>query len=361
MKIVHITAMCPLSPNSGIPVVLKQLTDAQNKLEGIESIVLSLKGDVKDIGSPYFHYLDNRKVIDFLKEEKPDIAIIHSFFHIEYVEVADALIKERIPFFVEPHGAFGNSAMKKSRFKKMVANATIFRKQIKFAVGYIFTNKAEMEDSVYRTPRDLIICNGVLPEVIYAANQKPIETISNPVFYFLGRFDVNHKGLDYLFDALDIIDRKKIVLKIRIFGTGTDEQIMYVNKRISAYKNLQIKNLGTIYGSEKKAALEGCNILILTSRYEGSPMTILDGLSYGNPCVVTPGTNVADELVKNNVGWKTDLDSKQIADCILRAEEEYRKSAADMVSRCKQYVLDNYTWDVIAENSVRLYAQVINN
>lgn len=361
MKILHITAMCPLSPNSGIPVVLRQLTDAQNKLEGVNSIVLSLKGDVKDIGSPYFYFLGGRKVDDFLKEEKPDLAIIHSFFHMEYVEAADALLKEKIPFFVEPHGSFGKNAMRKSHIKKAVANATIFRKQIKGAIGYIFTNTAEMEDSIYRTKNDLLIPNGVLPEVINAANSKPLETIKNPVFYFLGRFDINHKGLDYLFDALDILDKKKESLIIRIFGTGTDEQIEYVSKRISLYKNLQIENMGTIYGPEKKVALENCNILLLTSRYEGSPMTILDGLSYGNPCVVTPGTNVADEVEKNNIGWKTDLDPQKIADCILKAEDEYRESATDMFFRCKKYVLDNYTWDAIAENSVRLYAQIINN
>lgn len=54
MKILHITAMEPLSPNSGIPAVLKQLTDAQNAIPSVDSFVLSLKAEVNEIGSPYF-------------------------------------------------------------------------------------------------------------------------------------------------------------------------------------------------------------------------------------------------------------------------------------------------------------------
>ena len=42
MRILHITAMAPLSPNSGIPAVLKALSDEQNMIEDTEAIVLSL-------------------------------------------------------------------------------------------------------------------------------------------------------------------------------------------------------------------------------------------------------------------------------------------------------------------------------
>lgn len=358
MKILHITAMCPLSPNSGVPAVLKQLTDAQNKISGITSIVLSLKGDVSEIDSTYFYYLNGRKIRDFLKTEKPDVAIIHSFFHMEYVEAANALIQEKIPFLIEPHGSFGKNAMRKSHMKKIIANATVFRRQIKDAIGYIFTNDAEMADSIYRTKNDIVIPNGVLPEAIYNASNKTLESIQNPIFYFLGRFDINHKGLDFLFDALDILEKNNASLRIKIFGTGTDEQVNYVNERIKKYRCLQVKNMGTIYGVKKKAALEECNILLLTSRYEGSPMTVLDGLSYGNPCVVTPGTNVSTEVEKNNIGWKTALNSAQIAKCIVKAREEYKASALDMISRCKKYVLENYAWDIIAKNSIEVYSNI---
>lgn len=360
MNILHITAMCPLSQNSGIPAVLTQLVDAQNKIEGVGSKVLSLKDDVKTFNSPYFYYIGNRNIHDFLKSEKVDVAIIHSFFHIEYVKMVDALIKERIPFFIEPHGSFGANAMKKSHIKKVIANATIFRSQIKKSKGYIFTNVAEMQDSIYRTKYDLVISNGVQPDIVNNSANKSEETLVKPIFYFLGRYDIHHKGLDYLFDALDIIDQKNIDLCVRIYGTGTDEQVAYVNKRIAAYKIINVKNCGTIYGEDKKTALEQCNILLLTSRYEGSPMTVLDALTYGNPCLVTPGTNVADEMVANRIGWRTELDATCIAKTLLFARRDYVKNGEEYYSNCKQYVLENYSWDKLAAASIEAICKVLN-
>lgn len=344
--------MSPLSPNSGIPAVLKQLSDAQNKINDTESIVLSLKGEVNLIDSSFFYFLGLDSFVNFLKKYKPDVAIIHSFFHVEYIKTADALLREDIPFYIEPHGSFGHEAMKKSRLKKLIANNTIFRQQIRGCRGYIFTNKAELEDSVYRTKNDLIIPNGVLPDVIYNSKQKTEESLKNPIFYFLGRFDIHHKGLDYLFDALDILEHGGYQFKLNLYGTGTDEQIAFVNNRISRFNKLIVKNCGTIYGDVKKKELERCNILLLTSRYEGSPMTVLDGLSYGNPCVVTPGTNVSEELMDNEIGWRADLEPKAIAKSIIRAREMYIEDGLGYFNRCKNYVLSHYSWDRIAAYSI---------
>lgn len=359
MKILHVTAMCPLSPNSGIPAVLTQLVDAQNKIDGVEAMVLSLKDDVKAINSSYFYYIGNRNIRDFLKKERIDVAVIHSFFHIEYCKMASALIKEKIPFFIEPHGSFGFNAMKKSHFKKVLTNATIFRSQIKKSKGYIFTNMAEMQDAIYRTKYDLVIPNGIQPAIVSDAASKEASMLKTPIFYFLGRFDVHHKGLDYLFDALDILDQKRIELTVKIYGTGTDEQVQYVNERISKYKHIDVKNCGTIYGDEKKKALETANILLLTSRYEGSPMTILDAMSYGNACLVTPGTNVSEEIVDNKLGWSTMLDAESIADTILQAKKEYAEDGLELSENCKKHVLNNYSWGYIAKLSVDSISKII--
>ena len=352
MRILHIMAMSPLSPNSGIPAVLKQLSDAQNKVNGLESEVLSLRGTVEGIDSSHFVYLGNESVSSFISDYRPDVAIFHSFFYTAYVKAARILTEKRIPFFIEPHGSFGRQALKKSRAKKLLANHTVFRHQIKGSRGYIFTNKAEQDDSVYHTDHDLIIPNGVLPEIVYGAERKSKDSFAVPSFYYLGRFDIHHKGLDYLFDALDVLEQEGHVIQMNLFGTGTDKQIEYVNKRIENYRNLKVKNCGVIYGAEKKRALENCNILLLTSRYEGSPMTVLDGFSYGNPCIVTPGTNVSEEVEENRLGWRTELNPEAIADSIKLAERMYCEEGQEYYDRCQNYILERYCWDKIAEYSL---------
>lgn len=360
MKILHIIAMSPLSQNSGIPAVLKYLTDAQNKIDRVESIVLSIKGKVDEIDSPYFHYLGKEKIDHYLKRTKPDLAIIHCFFYGEYIQVVKSLIKYKIPFCNQPHGSFGRKAMKKSAIKKQIANHTVFLQQIKKAKAYIFTNVTEFNDSIYHTSKDIVIPNGVLSCIVNNSREKSKESLSEPVFYYLGRYDIHHKGLDYLFDAFDVLEAEKFAVQIKIFGTGDTKQLEYVNKRLSKLRIVNAKNCGPIYGDAKKKELEECNILLLTSRYEGSPMTVLDGFSYGNPCIVTPGTNVSEEVLENNLGWKSELDAQQIAYTIIRAYEEYKQNGYEYYSRCKQYVIANYVWDDIALNSIELYKGIIN-
>lgn len=358
MKILHITA-AHLNGNNGIPKVLKALSDEQNKIEGVESRVLSLCEPVEQMNSKYFHYIGNSNISSYLMDYAPDIAIIHSFYHIEFAKAARALRALHIPFVLEPHGSFGKMAMKKSKWKKFIADKTVFRSLLKDSAGYIYTNKAEMETSVYPKAHKCVIPNGVYEDVINSAKAKSQLESSHPVFYFLGRYDINHKGLDYLLDALKILDEKGEKVTIRLYGTGNEEQTKFIHDRINEFKVVDVSEQGTIYGDAKRQALQEVNILLLTSRYEGSPMTILDALSYGNPCLVTPGTNVADEIDDNHLGWMVDLDAESIAEGLLRAEKEYITDAAGYFERCRQHVLDNYIWKNIAQQSIKEYKILI--
>ena len=53
MNILHITAV-HLQKIGGIPNVLVNLTEEQNKIEGVSSIVLSVKHNVDEIDSHWF-------------------------------------------------------------------------------------------------------------------------------------------------------------------------------------------------------------------------------------------------------------------------------------------------------------------
>lgn len=351
MKILHITSMNPLSLNSGIPAVLINLTEAQNK-NNITASVLSLK-DKSVSRFNNFIYIPMFKLFAYLKKSKPDIIVFHSFFHIEFSFVAILAQFLDIPYFLEPHGSFGKSAMKKSYLKKKLANITVFYFLIKNAYGFIFTNEAEKKDSEFHSENEFVIPNGVQTDTISKSKSNTVN--EEPIFYYLGRFDINHKGLDYLFDALEILDNSKNYIRVKIYGTGNSQQIRYVDERIKQYRIIEVTNEGTIYGEDKENALNEANILLLTSRYEGSPMTVLDGFCYGNPCVVTPGTNVSEEAVANCIGWEAELNPKSIAETILKAKVEYMQNSSDYITRCKEYVLLHYTWDTIASKCINLF------
>lgn len=346
MKLLHITAT-HLNPVGGIPVVLKNLVEAQNQIKGFEARVLSLKAGTNNMHSSFFDILGNEKIKEYLERVKPDVVILHSFYYMEYNSVVNTLCSLNIPYFMEPHGSFGKTAMHKSRLKKVIANNTIFRKQLKCARGYIFLNESEMADSIYRTQNDIVIPNGICKDSVLIEQMRKDEVW----LYFIGRYDINHKGLDYLVTALDILDKKDFNYTIRFWGSGDVKTIQYLNESVKKFKNLKVKIEGSIFGCDKDRLLEQCGPMLLTSRYEGFPMTVLEAWEYGNPCLVTPGTNVYTEICENGLGWGCDLDAESIADGIERAFNEYSANRDEYIKKCKEYVSSNYTWNKIAIKS----------
>lgn len=346
MKLLHITAT-HLNLAGGIPVVLRDLVAAQNKIDGFEARVLSIKADPVEMHSDYFDQLVGSSFEEYIENYKPNVVIFHSHYYFEYIKLYKSLIRRKIPYFIEPHGSFGKAALQKSKHKKIVANQILLRPFMGHAKGYIFLNESEKEDAQFRTENDIVIPNGIDDSV----TDKGLELKESWNFYFIGRFDVSHKGLDYLFDALDILEVERFPIHLKMYGKGTDEEIKYVNTRISKYQTVDVKNCGPIYAEEQAKALEQCGIMILTSRYEGFPMTVLEAWKYGNPCLVTPGTNVANEVSEHGLGWKTELNVAGIADCIEKAMEEYSNGRQIYIDKCKKYVLSNYGWDVIARRS----------
>ena len=245
------------------------------------------------------------------------------------------------------------AALQKSKYKKRFANAFVFRSLLKHASGYVFLNENEQKDSKFRTLFDIVIPNGIdISEI-----DNDFKMMESPFFYFIGRFDVAHKGLDYLFDALDVLEKQHVRVNVKMYGTGSEEEINYVNARIGMFQNVVVSNCGAVYGDIQKRALEQCGIMLLTSRYEGFPMTILEAWKYGNPCVVTPGTNVADEVVSNGLGWKSDLNAESIAETIKQAVIDYSDQRRLYVDRCKRYVTENYGWNAVAQKSYEIFSR----
>lgn len=355
MRLLHITAT-HLNPVGGIPVVLRDLVNAQNKIIDFDSRVLSLKARVDQMDSDYFDYLDNNDFEKYIDNYTPDVVIFHSHYYVDYLKIYRTLIKRNIPYYIEPHGSFGKAALQKSKIKKAIANTFLFRSLINHARGFIFLNENEKNDSQYRTDKDLIIPNGIKADEINI-----VKTRNEPVFYFIGRYDFNHKGLDYLLKALAILDRKKVSINVHFYGCGNPQEEREINETISLFNTLKVSNLGVIKKDEQIEALSALGIMLLTSRYEGFPMSVLEAWNYGNPCIVTRGTNVSDEVVANNLGWMTQLDANSIANTILLAKDEYEKNKDQYIRHTRDYVRKKYDWDEIARISYEQFKNEVNN
>lgn len=289
----------------------------------------------------------NRIVDDFA----PDIVLFHSLYKLQYIVWSKFLNRKEIPYAIEMHGGSTISNQKKSFIKKKIANYLCFNSFVRNAAGVIYLNVAERDTSIFKdTKREIIIPNGC--EIPFQ-NGRLHKVTNIRHFIFLARIDINHKGLDILVDAISrIYDQIIGKCVFDFYGYVYDDSFQ---RLIAPYGEI-LKYRGPVYGIEKQKAYEAGDIYVLTSRYEGMPMSILEALSYGLPCLITPQTNMSN-VIGEDAGWVTNCDPVSIANSIITILEESDEKLAVMRKNAKEAVKP-YSWENIAKLSIDQYMQL---
>ncbi len=336
----------------GMPTAICSLVEAQNAV-GDNAFILSVCATKSEIESRYISYLNHDNEIEkYLISNNPDIIIFHGVYYYKYLSVSKIVASLRIPYCIEPHGAFVREAQNKSKIKKFVANRTLFARMIRNASSVIYLNSDEMEKSIIEFPRHIIVPNGCeVTELIYPKKQE------TSVFY-IGRLDIHHKGLDILIKALDYV-RNMVEVKVSIYGSGNKKSNRVMRTKTRNQINTQM--CGSVYGEDKVKAFQENNIMILTSRYEGMPMTVLEALANGCPCIVTEGTNFSKIIIENGLGWCCDLNYKDIARVLLTAINEYNRDKDGYIQRTRDYIRKFCSWKQIAQCAHEEYGKVLED
>ena len=338
MKMLHIAKYAEDRP-SGIKTVIEELIPNQQK-KGLDVNFLNLIN----------------KKNDKLKE-KYDLIIFHGIYIKEYLYFYKKI--RNTPYIIIPHCSLTKESLKRSRLKKGVFNL-IAKKFYKNAKAIGFLNFEEKENSIRVNENFIILPNGInLPIKIDSKESLLKEDIK---IIYLSRIDIYHKGLDLLLEAVKNIRNelleKKIV--INIYGNAfLKKNLDYLITEIEK-NNLQkiLKYHGRVDGENKKQAVQSSDLFILTSRFEGFPMSVLEGLSYGKPCILTEGTNMKGMIEKFNSGWvcKTNID--EISRIILYAIEEYRLNKEKYINNAFKNS-EEYSWEKIVDIHLKEYKKIL--
>lgn len=360
MRIIHITDYS-FGSWSGISDVLFNLVQKQRELGHTVEIVNQNNNEInlfiKDI--LLLSFKSNRDFSNFIEQFNPTVVIFHSFYKIRYIKYYKILCKLNIPFLIQPHGAFSKFNQKKSAIRKKVANALLYKRFVAKSSGILYLNIDEEKSSVFNCLND----SSILPNGVNVPEHYEIETFNNPLkIIYLSRIDIHHKGIDMLLEALKIgeTELNDMNFKLTFYGSGKANDIKYLKEKVKTI-NLKIDIEGAVYDSAKIKILRNADILVLTSRYEGMPITILEALSFGIPCLITPETNFSDLIIKNNSGWITSSNASDISKILILAIKEYTQNKIQLRKNSRNAITGNYEWSVIAEKSIRVYQKLITN
>lgn len=359
MKIVHIVSQ-NYSITNGIKTVLTNLIPEQETL-GHEVTVFNVRKNTSRLFNHEFHISSYRDFCVRINGDLPDVALFHGGYVLAFYEFARYLRKKGIPYLIVPHGGTSRYNLSKNRFLKIIVNTVLTKPFIKKSNGVIFLNIQERENSLFKDIINdyAIIPNGVhLPNKLYSRNFH-----SNKVrFMFLSRIDIKFKGLDILLQSIEQVAKNNPDLNFEFHFYGSRYNKKVVEEFIHLINNTRgpVYYHGEVLGKEKEEAYINANIYVLPSLSEGMPLTVLEALSYGLPCIVTPQTNMGELIEKHHAGWVTKADIKSITNALLTAYADYISNGETYIRNAFDAVAP-YDWSKIASKSIQEYSRLISN
>ena len=316
------------------------------------------------LGMNYFHTNGEfiMSVNDILKYvpslHNYDVVHIHGIYELNHFVLTEYLKKENIPYVVSIHGNLMSSALKQSRFKKLIALNMYIKKMLKSSSSIHIMAKNEMVDvkKLIGKHNYNMIYNGVEFTDLIRKNVINKETLN---ILFIGRLDVNHKGIDLLINAIsskiEIFDKKIKLYLVGPYDSNKDKRV--IESLICSVPQLKdvISIEGPKYDKEKEKYYDLCDVFIHTSRFEGMPVAVLEAMDHGMPCIVTPGTNMAEILTECKGGIVVQESVYDIAEGIIKAQNISREDLFNMGKAAQIWSRENLNWDKIAVEYEKMY------
>lgn len=190
---------------------------------------------------------------------------------------------------------------------------------------------------------DVVGCGVELPESTNDSEMPAEEKCKGRYILYLGRIE-GSKGCYKLFEyyqraAEELGDIPDLYL------AGYDA--------IGIPKHDKIKYLGFVSESDKSVLLKSAKFLIMPSPYESLSLVTLESMAYGTPVLVNGECEVLKgHCLRSNAGlWYQNYDEFRECMGFLVSEERMRLK---MGQNGKNYVKNNYNWDMIVEKYLRL-------
>lgn len=288
---------------------------------------------------------------------KPDLIVFEQFYGFGISKIVREVKNSKIPYIIIPRGEFTKRAQKRKALKKKIANIFYFHSIANNAAAIQYLTEDEKNTSGnYWNENYLVIPNGIDLKM----NAVGKKAGNNFTVSYIGRIEKYQKGLDLLLDALNLIKEEiiKNKVKVNIYGPDVENQVLGLKKQveeIGLQRNISFND--GVFGKEKEDILRNSDVFIMTSRFEGHPMSMIEALSYGIPCFATTGTNMSEEIAEYNAGWSSKGDVESIKKNLLKMISERKNLELKKENALKLAGL--YDWDYLAKITHEKYESLL--
>lgn len=178
----------------------------------------------------------------------------------------------------------------------------------------------------------------------------------------LGRL-VPEKGIHYLINAFRALETD---LKLVIAGGGMLDNSYERELREMAAGDERIIFTGPLYGPDKDEAFSNAELFVLPSDLEGMPIAMLEAMSYGCPLLSSDIPECAEIFTDVKISSEKPICASFSAADIYSLQESIkslltREDLAQMGQRGREYILKEYQWDKIADETLNVYKGLTKN
>ncbi len=337
------------------------------------SVLVFKKGDIEKeltkLKIRYFHipspktvkfrhfipmFLFQKKLLAFLKEEKPDLIYANNFFSVKLS--ADTANFLKIPLIWHKHIIIDkthNSYMARQirHFSKMVRKIICVSKAVRDSLAALGVDENKL----------ITVHNGI--EIKDFKGRSQIQKIRKK-YGFKDNFMAgsvgflrSNKGFDILIKAAALIKEKNKDIKFLIIGKGEDNDVKTEHelKKLAEYLGLSDTLVFTGY-QDKQAYLPAFDAFILPSPAEPFGLVTIEAMAQGLP-VIAFNAGGTKEIIKNNYnGFLADnINESSLAEKIL---EVYTKR--NKLLKIKKNAVKTVREKFTLENQVKEISRIIN-
>lgn len=264
------------------------LKDLPVDIEQLNCLIVSTKSGSIDILKMYFQILKKAKLFFKTKDLGKDLTIISSsallssvaFLSVEYSK------RKLVKFISCEHFSLHVTGS----FSKLVR-----RYFYRYMTVVVLTEKDRLAVEKLFKPLSCICIPNASPFEIDSSHYSP----DHKTILAVGRFTAQ-KGFDLLVDSFSIISKKFPDWKLKIVGDDFGDKA--VLERMIAEK--QINNIELLPSTTHiEKMYQSASFFVLSSRFEGLPMVLIEAMSFGLPLVAFDCPTGPAEVVNENNGF----------------------------------------------------------
>ena len=165
------------------------------------------------------------------------------------------------------------------------------------------------------------------------------------------------KGLNYLLDALEILDRKRIKINFIVAGDGEKEFVDNLKNRANKLKNIKVEFVGWVSGEQKKEIYGKSSVFVMPSVFEPFGITLLEAMA-SECAIISSECEGPINTVKSQFGELVPYDDeKKRAKNLAETIEKSLKWNTKSMGKKARKEAEKYDYDKIVDRYLKVYEE----